>query len=313
MGPVPSRPVLAGNGTAAIHVLDLVQAGWPAGDVLVIAPPDSARHSWQPSLAQAAAERGIRVICPRQVNDSAVITELRSHRADLLLSVHFTQVFGEQFLSSIDGALLNFHPSLLPRHRGTAPLIWAIVEGDSVAGVTAHHLTPRIDAGPIVDQRTLPIHKADTGYVLHMKTAHLVSAMAAGVIRMILAGREVPEGRAQVGVPSYHSKKDQQLNHLDWSNTREQINNIVRALSSPLPGAYSIIGDLTLNIDSVEIFDFVGPCKPNGTVDCGTVPGQLLLWASNGPLLIRECRLADSSVPLEEILGRLGRLPELAQ
>ena len=90
--------------------------------------------------------------------------------------MYYTQLF-RALLDAMRGRYaLNFHPSLLPRHRGVAPLIWAIAEGDAKAGLTVHHIDADVDAGRIVMQRPLPIHRDDTGFSLHMKTAKLVRA-----------------------------------------------------------------------------------------------------------------------------------------
>src|SRR2546423_4522960 len=136
---------------------------WPASDILALAPPESVRHEWQPSLADEARARGVPVAQPERVNDDHVLDRIRGHRPDLLLSVYYTQIFRPALLEAIDGPALNFHPSLLPRHRGTAPLIWAIVEGDALTGVSVHELTVGVDEGPLVDQKSLPIHPNDTG------------------------------------------------------------------------------------------------------------------------------------------------------
>src|SRR5262245_60949870 len=130
----PRRPVLAGNNEAAVLVLDLLLEEWAPADVLVIAPPGGAKHGWQPSLALHAAEHDVRVLEPEKVNDDEVVDELRRHGSDLLLSVYYTQLFRAPFLEAVDGPAVNFHPSLLPRHRGTAPLFWAIADGDEVDG-----------------------------------------------------------------------------------------------------------------------------------------------------------------------------------
>src|SRR4051794_2472872 len=140
---------------------------WNREEILVIAPPHGPAHAWQPSLADRAANLGVRVLTPSDVNDEVTISEIRRRASDLLLSVYYTQLFTTDLMEAVDGRRLNFHPSLLPRHRGTAPLIWAIAEGDEQTGVTVHELTRGVDTGPILWQRPLRIHPDDTGYTLH--------------------------------------------------------------------------------------------------------------------------------------------------
>src|SRR5262249_39830458 len=154
-------PVLAGNSHAAVYVLDLLLEAWPRDDILVIAAPDTKRHSWQPSLAERAAELDVRFIAPPKVNEPDVVQTVLDHHADLLLSVYYTQIFKAPFLEAINGPAVNFHPALLPKHRGTAPLIWAIAEGDTMAGLSVHELALGVDTGDLLYQRLLPIHPDD--------------------------------------------------------------------------------------------------------------------------------------------------------
>lgn len=281
------RLALAGNNLAAVYTLDLLLEALSADDVLVIAPQPGDRPDWQPSLAAHAAERGVDCLTPENVNEGPVVERIAAHAPDLFLSVYYTQIFRDDLMSVIGGKALNFHPSLLPRHRGNAPLIWSIVEGDRVTGLSVHHIDAGIDTGNIVVQRPLPIHETDTGYTLHMKMAKLVRATAGDVIRNAVAGREVVAGRPQTGPASYHSARDPRVNHLDWSDTRERIRNIVRALAPPLPGAFSMAGSVRLVLANVAVADLPGGAlpKPAGMVELG--PSDMpVVWAGDGPVAL---------------------------
>jgi methionyl-tRNA formyltransferase len=250
---LPRSPLLAGNSQAAIDVLELMLEVWSPASILVIAPPRGPKHTWQPSLAQRADQAGVRTVTPEDVNDAAVIGEVAERGTDLLLSVYYTQIFAPALLDVVDGPRLNFHPSLLPRHRGTAPLIWAIAEGDEQTGVTVHELTPGVDTGPIWWQRTLPIHHDDTGFSLHGKAAKLVRSIAADLLRRLEHGRALPEPVAQSGTVSVHTSRDPQLNRIDWTMPAARIRNAVRALAHPLPGAHTTWRGETIGIESVEL------------------------------------------------------------
>jgi UDP-4-amino-4-deoxy-L-arabinose formyltransferase/UDP-glucuronic acid dehydrogenase (UDP-4-keto-hexauronic acid decarboxylating) len=302
----PRRPVLAGNSQAAVNVLDLLLEGWPADDVLVLAPPDEKKHGWQPSLAGAAREREITVLQPAKVNDPSVLDQLRGRDTDLLLSVYYTQIFSPALLGAVQGPAINFHPSLLPRHRGTAPLIWAIVEGDTTTGVTVHVLAEGIDTGPTLDQRVLPIHPQDTGYSLHTKATNLVTAMAAQLLRRLLAGEGLPDPREQAGEASYHSTRDPSVNHLNWSMEREDVRNIVRALAPPLPGAYSFFGGHRVVFERVTPFEASTPARAPGMVEFRRPNGPAIVWAGDGALAIDLARTEDEGVGGVELLHRLG-------
>jgi methionyl-tRNA formyltransferase len=303
----PRRPVLAGNSQAAVNVLDLLLEAWPREDILVLAPPDDAKHGWQPSLGVAAKERDVEVLQPEAVNDPSILGALDQRGTDLLLSVYYTQIFSPALLGSIRGPALNFHPSLLPRHRGTAPLIWAIVEGDTTTGVTAHVLAEGIDTGPTVDQRVLPIHPMDTGFSLHTKATNLVTAMAARLLRGLRAGTGLPEPRDQLGSVSVHTTRDPTVNHVNWSLPREDVRNIVRALAPPLPGAYSFVGDHRIVFEQVSTVETSTPARSPGMIEFRKPDGPAIVWAADGALAVDRFRVdAQEGIAGIELMHHFG-------
>ena len=286
--------ILAGNNEAAVRVLDLLLEALTPQQVLVIAPPGGPRHGWQESLARAATHRGVRALTPEDVNDDATVAAVRAHDADLLLSVYYTKLFRQPFLDAVGGPCLNFHPSLLPRHRGTAPLIHAIAEGDTRTGLSVHHIALGVDTGRLVWQRPLPILEHDTGFVLHQKMTALVAAAAAELLRGWLAGEPIPDGDDQTGEPSYHSSQDPRLNHIDWTQPRRRVRDVVRALAPPLPGAFAHLRGAEIVIAGVTEVDD-GPALPAGTVRIGRDGPRV--WAADGALRIDEIRLRGEAWP----------------
>lgn len=278
MGSTGSRIVLAGNNLPAVEVLHLLLERMDPASLLVLTPPDESRREWQPSLARAATVAGVRCLQPVDVNATDVVMEVQRHQPDLLLSVYYTQIFKAPFLASIAGPKINFHPALLPRHRGTAPLIWAIVEGDDSAGVTAHHIDEGIDTGPPILQRSVPINHDDTGFDLHLKASRLVHRMAADVLCGIWAGRPLSSPEVARHDPSYHGRADATLNHLNWKNSSQRIRNIVRALAHPLPGAYVIAGTQRLIVERLQ------PVRPSANLG-RRPPGSIELPHDSGPLV----------------------------
>ena len=285
-----ARVILAGNNLAARLVLDLLLEALDPADVLVLAPPGGAHHAWQPSLAGHAHALGLRCIEPEDVNSPEAVAQLEAHGASLMLSVYYTQLFRDEVLAAVRGPALNFHPSLLPRHRGVAPLIWAIAEGDRATGLSVHHVDRGVDTGRLVWQRSLPIHPDDTGYELHLKMAAMVRAAAASLLRGWLAGDGLPDPWDQAGRASSHSLRDPSLNHLDFATERARVRDVVRALAPPLPGAFCLARGERLPLSRVE------PVAGNGRDSLVKTPGMLeylpgrvpVVWCADGPLRIDE-------------------------
>jgi methionyl-tRNA formyltransferase len=296
------RVVLAGNNEAGCLVLDLLLEALSPADVLVVAPPGGVHHGWQPSLAAAAAESGVTAIAPADVNAPETVERVRAHGAGLLLSIYYTQIFRAELLDAVAGPAINFHPSLLPRHRGVAPLVWSLVEGDTATGVTAHHIDATIDTGAVLLQRPLPIHPADTGYDLHRKAARLVAAVAAELLREWLATGELPAGAPQTGTGSYHSLRDPQVNRLQFDQPAERVRNIVRALAPPLPGAWCEIGGRRLTFERVSHAAPQARSKPPGMLE--RLPdGGWAVWAQDGPLRIDAFNDGGASRPSADLLA----------
>jgi methionyl-tRNA formyltransferase len=279
--------LLAGNSLAGCAVLDLLLEVWPPGDVLVVAPPPGSTAAWHPSLADHARGLGVDVIEPARVNDDSVVDRVVAHDTDLLLSVYYTQIFHPRLLASVDGPALNFHPARLPRHRGTAPLIWAIVEGDAVTGVSVHDLTEGIDTGDLRYLAPLPIHPDDTGHSLHLKAARLVSFLAADIIRRLTDGRGLPDPVEQRGEATYHSLRDPHVNHIDWNWTVRRVRDVVRALAPPLPGAYAELDGRRLTLCSAAVVPVLPALShPPGVLEVSPVDGRVQVWAADGPIVV---------------------------
>jgi methionyl-tRNA formyltransferase len=303
---MPDRLVLAGNNTAAVYVLDLLLEWLEPEAILVFAPPEESIPSWQRSLAGHARNRGVESMQPANVNDSNTLARITEHRSSLLLSIYYTQLFSNELLEIVNGPSLNFHPSLLPRHRGVAPLIWAIAEGDKETGVSVHLIDEGIDTGDLVLQHSLPIHPDDTGFSLHQKAARLVRGAAAELIRRLAAGGGLPSATPQSGAASSHSYRDPRLNRIDWSSPRERVRNVIRALAPPLPGAYAVIGGEQLVLCHVE--PLASPAtrsRPPGTLERGEGGQWAQVWCADGPMAIAEAQFSGRRLSGAEVIEAL--------
>lgn len=300
------RFVLAGNGEPAIGVLDRLLETTDASSILCIGPGPGQRHSWQRSLAPAAVDRGVACLEPEDVNAPSVLDAVRDHRADLVLSVYYTQLFKPAFIESTGAPILNAHPSLLPRHRGVAPLIWAIVEGDATTGVTIHMIDEGIDTGDIVLQRSLPIDPDDTGLSLYTKVGRLAVDSIAEVLQHWQEHGSLPTAHPQSGEASHHSRRDAKLNHVDWTMSARRVTDVVRALAPPFHGAFTHHGEQQIVLHRLT----AGPTTwstplPPGTIDLDQPAGGLVVWCGDGPVEIASAEVDDVVLTGEELVRRL--------
>jgi hypothetical protein len=113
-------------------------------------------------LRAIAAAAGLPLVEVTDVNGPTTQAALRQARPDLILSFHFDRIFAPETLALAPRGGINLHPSLLPRHRGPVPTLWALAEEVPAFGVTVHRLAPRIDAGAVLAQRVVPLPPGTT-------------------------------------------------------------------------------------------------------------------------------------------------------
>lgn len=142
------------------------------------APPPSPVRLW-------AQSQGLAVHTPASINDSMTIDWLRSLGADLFVVCDYGQILSSDALSSARLGGINLHGSLLPRHRGAAPVQWTILSGDSIAGVTVIHMTPGLDAGPILASTKTELLAGENAQELENRLSHLGVASTVQALAML--------------------------------------------------------------------------------------------------------------------------------
>lgn len=140
------------------------------------------------SVPTVARTYGVPVERISDVSDPAFVERLENLEPDLLLSIVAGQRLPGPVLESADDAV-NLHGSLLPKYRGRATAFWPLFYGDDRTGVTAHRMTERFDAGPILAQRAFPLDDADTVDSVFCK---LAEAGASLVVELLAAYPELP-------------------------------------------------------------------------------------------------------------------------
>jgi methionyl-tRNA formyltransferase len=148
-----------------------------------------------PSVLALAAEREISAFAIADMRDSATLALLESLRAETACVACWPRRIQRSVRARFPQGILNLHPSLLPVHRGPAPLFWTLRHGDATAGVTIHVLDDAVDAGPILAQCSVELLDGVTGFDLETRCASVGGQLLATTVRDVAAGRARP--RAQ--------------------------------------------------------------------------------------------------------------------
>jgi methionyl-tRNA formyltransferase len=141
-------------------------------------------------IAEFASRRGLPVINFPDVNEKSVVDRIRSLEVDAFVVIAFGQKLGPRLLDRTFA--INLHGSLLPKYRGAAPINWAMINGETVTGLSVIMLADRMDAGDVLAQISTPIDPMETAGELHDRLARL----GPGVVLEVLRQREMGTIRA---------------------------------------------------------------------------------------------------------------------
>jgi methionyl-tRNA formyltransferase len=118
------------------------------------------------ALSRIADHIGVPLLRSWRVNDEHTLLDLAALNLDAVVMASFDQIIGPRALAVPRHGWMNVHPSALPARRGPEPVYWTIADGDPIAGITLHRAVPKVDAGPILAQRTLEVASDDTSGTL---------------------------------------------------------------------------------------------------------------------------------------------------
>jgi len=176
---------------------------------------------------------------------------------------------------------------LLPRHRGAAPITWAILAGDHTTGVTTMNMAEEMDAGDILLQRATPIGSEETGGELTDRLATLGAELIGETLDALRAGTLRPEPQNDAEV-TYAPRIDQQQRRIDWKRPADELARLTRALS-PAPAAFTTLGPRRLKIFRARADEAPAKAAPGAVLPGGT--GRLVVGTGRGSLELLEVQL----------------------
>ena len=234
---------------------------------------DPSENRFFDSVAQLCAQRNLPVHAPEDVNHPLWLERIRAMQPDYLFSFYYRNLLSQDLLAIAKGGAFNLHGSLLPRYRGRAPVNWVLVNGETETGVTLHQMTAKPDAGDIAGQRRVEIAADETALTLHRKVRaaarelldELLPSFAAGNVKL------TPQDENQA---SYFGKRTPADGELNWNRSAKELDNLVRAVSQPYPGAFTFATDRKLIVWQAKVLDQQNDATP-GTI-ISTAPLQIV-------------------------------------
>lgn len=286
----PARVVFAGAVHEARPALSTLLTHPSARVMAVITPPaeQTGRLSGAVDLAGLAA--GVRVLRAADINAPDVVDTVRALQPDLLVVVGWTRLLGPELLSVPARGCVGFHASLLPRHRGRAPVNWAILRGETQTGNTMLFLDPGVDTGDIIDQRPVAIHVDDTCATVYERVAAAGAEMLAQHLPALLTGT-APRRPQRAEGGDVLPRRTPAMGVLDWHRPARTVHDWVRALTEPYPGAFSELDGERVMIWRTRPPKGSEPGEQAGTiiaigpdgVRVATSPGSIVVTSMSAP------------------------------
>ena len=186
---------------------------------------------------------------------------------------------------------INVHASLLPKYRGSAPIQWAIINGDSVTGVTTMYMDTGMDTGDMILKTEVEIKDDDTYGTLYDKLKKAGGLLILKTLEKVADGLTLREEQSEDYTLAPMIEKT--LGNIDWNNSSENIRNLIRGLN-PMPGAYTSLNGNKMKIWNSEIIDSLESNDAPGTVIKANSKEGLYVKTGNGILKILELQMINS-------------------
>ena len=215
---------------------------------------------------------------------------IKEYNIDVIASINYLFLIEEDVINHSNILTFNIHGSLLPKYRGRTPHVWAIINGETKAGITAHIIDSGCDTGKIIHQVEIPIEFEDTGAIMLEKYANeyypIIKKVLSDAIENKLNVVEQNEENA-----TYFGKRTPADGEIDWNWSKERINNWIRAQANPYPGAFTFYEEKKIIIDKVAYSD--SDVGFDNVIENGTilqVSPKLVIKTSNGALSLENIR-----------------------
>ena len=270
------RVIFMGTPDFSVGTLEaLIRAGHQV--VLAVTQPDKPKGRGGkmqfPPVKETALEHGIPVFQPRKVREPENIEELKKYQADVIVVVAFGQILPREILELTPYGCINVHASLLPSYRGAAPIQWAVINGETVSGVTTMQMDEGLDTGDMLLKTEVPLEPEETGGSLHDKLAAAGASLCVRTLKALEEGTVTPKKQGE-SPTAYASMLKKEMGEIRWEEPAISIERLIRGLN-PWPSAYTGWQDKTMKIWEAEVLE----------EDSGQEPGTVVRVDKDGFLV----------------------------
>lgn len=180
---------------------------------------------------------------------------IEKEKPDLIIVVGWYWIISEKSLDKVPFGIVGIHASLLPKYRGFAPLVWAIINGEKKTGISLFYFDRGIDSGDIIAQKEFDILENDTIKEVLKKTENSIVDILKENYSKLLSG-EAPRTKQNHKNATYCSQRKPEDGRINWNFSNKRIHDFIRAQAPPYPGAFSYIKDKKIIITKSRLLPY---------------------------------------------------------
>lgn len=279
------RVLFIGTGEIGVPVLRSLLTSDEHELAGVVTQPDKpvgrAQTIEAPPIKAAIGPSSIPVLQPKRIKAEDAIAEIRAFKPDVIVVMAYGQILPRAVLEIPRIACLNLHASLLPQHRGAAPIQAAIVAGDTETGISVMYMDEGLDTGDVLLQKRIGIAADETGGSLHDRLAEIAPAALEEALTGLMDGT-APRAPQDSSRATYAGKLEREDGRLNWTEPAALLERKVRAFD-PWPGAFTVLRDDAGHERKLKIY--------RAHVDAGETQSPLSFRAGDGFLALDEVQL----------------------
>lgn len=288
------RIVFIGTGEISLPVLRSLRESDEHKLVGIVTQPDKpagrAQRIAAPPIKTALAGSALPILQPDRIKSGEAVEAIRALAPDVIVVMAYGQILPRAVLDIPSVACLNLHASLLPKHRGAAPIQAAVAAGDRESGITVMYMSEGLDTGDILLQSRLEIAANETGGSLHDRLAQIAPNALREALEQLQHGN-APRIPQDASLATYAPKLGREDGRIVWTESAALLERKIRAFN-PWPGAFTLLRDAAGRDRKLKIFS--ATVVPSGQAASGEIlrsEGTIVITAGEGALSLGDVQL----------------------
>lgn len=249
-------------------------------------------------VKEYAISKNLKVYQPEKIRkNTEFIEEIKSLKPDVIVVVAYGKILPKEILEIPKYGCINVHASLLPKYRGSAPIQWAIINGETKTGITTMYMDIGMDTGDMILKSEVDILEDDNYGTLYEKLKKAGGLLILETLDKVVDG--IAPRQKQSDEFTLAPMIEKTLGHIDWSKSANEIRNLVRGLN-PMPGAYTFLDDKTIKIWDAGVIENDNDEIIHGTVLMADSKNGLVVKAGKDSLKIKILQMPNNKKMLAE-------------